>query len=327
MSLQKNLAEGGTSGATVTTANAGGASGTAPYAVNLGGGAITFDSAAALDGNLGYKIVTASGSDTNMIFNFPPARQGGTRITFRWPAYPSASMRFLALLNSSLTNYCAIAANGSGTLQIINNAGTVVGSSSGVFTANTIYELDLLMDNSAGSSAGTCAVQVCAHGSTTPISALGLSLTGQTFGGGQITYLAVGKTAGGTPTGTLHVDNIAWADGADTFIGLVNSTANAGADTTGNEPFSTVILDGSAASGSSYQWAFTSGTNGGTATVIGANQQVASFVAPATMAGTDLTFTLTVDGSATDTVVHSVLPHLEWRYNGSIWLPTLLTKY
>lgn len=330
MSLQKNNAEGGTSGTTVTTANSGGISGTAPATVNIGAGCTqTFDSAAAADGSLGYKFVTASGVDCNQIYNFPGTKQGPERITFRVVSLPTGNpVRIAAFLNSSLSNYCAVAVTSAGNLQIINNAGTAVWTSSGTITANTWYELDLKMDNSAGSSAGTCDLQVCAKSSTTPIANLSTSLTGQTFGGGQITYLAIGKSGGGTGVVTLHIDNIAWQDGSTSFIGLVASGANAGVDTTGNEPLTVVTLDGSASSGGSFAWAFTSATNGTTgATITNPNAQIASFVAPANWSGTDVTFTLTVDGSATDTVVHSILPALEWRWDGSVWHPDTTKKY
>lgn len=118
-------------------------------------------------------------------------------------------------------------------------------------------------------------------------------------------------------------DSHGTASSADTVsITATNSapTANAGTDQVDVDPFDTVTLDGSASfdpDGTivSYAWVQTAGASVGT--ISGASTAHPTFVAPGTVAGTVLTFRLTVvdngGTSATDTVNVTVFPHTLFR--------------
>lgn len=98
-------------------------------------------------------------------------------------------------------------------------------------------------------------------------------------------------------------------------------TADAGPDQVDVEPFATVTLDGTGSSDSDgtvagYAWAQTGGSP--TVTLDDDTAAQPTFEAPATMAGTTLTFSLVVTDddaadSAADTVDITVLPHNMWR--------------
>lgn len=117
-------------------------------------------------------------------------------------------------------------------------------------------------------------------------------------------------------------DSQASASSADTVSIVVTSsppTADAGPDQSDVVPYSAITLDGTASSDAggsivSYAWVQTAGA---TATLTGAATASPTFLAPGTVAGSTLTFRLTVtDNSgitATDTVNVVVLPHTLFR--------------
>lgn len=104
-------------------------------------------------------------------------------------------------------------------------------------------------------------------------------------------------------------------------------TANAGPDQSNIEPWSTVLLDGSASSDSdgtvaSYAWTQTAGT---TVTLTGSGA-TRTYTAPGTLAGETETFSLTVTdnggaSSTADTVNISVLPVTERAVIGGVEVP------
>lgn len=108
-------------------------------------------------------------------------------------------------------------------------------------------------------------------------------------------------------------------------------TANAGADQTNVEPWSTVTLTGTASDPdgtiASVQWAQTAGTP--TVTLTGATTNTATFEAPGTLAGTTLTFSYTVTdnsgATAVDTMTVAVLQASELIMLDGVWVPARMT--
>jgi len=150
------------------------------------------------------------------------------------------------------------------------------------------------------------------------------------------------QNAANTPS-TLHTwyDDLA-IDNAPTGLigpwtnpGNIAPVAEAGFMQSNIEPYSTVTLDGSGSSDANadpltYAWTQTVGP---AVTLLNSTTVSPSFVAPATVAGTTLTFQLIVnDGSvdsAPDTVNVVVAAHTIWRIDnptGPVLSPIQLTK-
>jgi len=107
-------------------------------------------------------------------------------------------------------------------------------------------------------------------------------------------------------------------------------TANAGADQTNVEPFTTVSLFGNeSSSGTVVSRAWTQTGGSPTVTLVGTGANV-TFEAPGTLAGTTLTFTYTVTddtpGTGTDTVTVAVLSAPERVMTSGSWTPAEVTE-
>ncbi len=90
------------------------------------------------------------------------------------------------------------------------------------------------------------------------------------------------------------------------------------------EPLSVVTLDGSSSRYvTAYSWSQTAGT---TVSLQNANSAITTFTSPASITTEQLTFRLTGNNTATDDIVISVYPQLEWYYDGSQWKPQTFTE-
>ena len=139
----------------------------------------------------------------------------------------------------------------------------------------------------------------------------GLDIAEGTSPGG-ISLRVVGVDIGGNLVATqLQVSGI--------DIAMSKALVNAGSDRSDIEPLSTVTLDGVASGGTTFAWTLVSATNGVSVTIENNDMAVARYVAPAHVNGAVLTFRLTVDGTSTDDVVHTVFPHTLWYYTGTVW--------
>lgn len=96
MTTKANTFLGGTSGATVTTANSGGVSGTAFDSVTLtGAGAITFDATPAATNGLAVKIDRGgygAGNEAALTWTMPAATRSGGRLELFLPSYPPGAV-------------------------------------------------------------------------------------------------------------------------------------------------------------------------------------------------------------------------------------------
>lgn len=129
-----------------------------------------------------------------------------------------------------------------------------------------------------------------------------------------------------TETATLRFDRVR-GDDATEPTGMPGGalTVDAGVDQANIEPYSTVTLGGSASGGTapySYAWTQTGGSPTVTLSGSGANR---TFSAPALLNGTTLTFQLTVNdsasGSGNDSMTVTVYVHNDFTRSGGQWVP------
>lgn len=109
------------------------------------------------------------------------------------------------------------------------------------------------------------------------------------------------------------------ATGAARFFAIRAAPTPASADAGPDqevEALVTVTLQGSAAG----TWRQVSGTP---VTLSSTTAQNPTFKSPATVAGSDLVFGLTVGASAEDTVTVRVRPQIEWHAEGTTWMPSV----
>ena len=141
-----NTAEGGTSGATVSTGNSGGSSGSAFDTVTIGSSAtLTFDNTHAAHGTLAYKFVTPS-TDTNSLVIWTTSLTGSslTKVWFRAYVYITAHTGTLKLIEalSGSTVRASIALNSSGKVLLQNAAGTTLVTSTTTVPLNQWFRLE-----------------------------------------------------------------------------------------------------------------------------------------------------------------------------------------
>jgi hypothetical protein len=117
--------------------------------------------------------------------------------------------RVVALATATPTTYVDIVKSGTGTLQLVNNAGTTLWTSSGTYSLNTAYRVECTHDNTGGSSAGIFTVNTYLVGSNTPIATLSVSLTAQATGASQVTQAFFGRYQGTSTTGTYYLGDLA----------------------------------------------------------------------------------------------------------------------
>lgn len=228
------------------------------------------------------------------------------------PAAPvGGSIELVSARNGAATQ-CRIHYNTSGTVEIRNGT-TTVWTSSGALPTSAWYRVEYRVDVTAGQQQIRFFTGGNLHGTTATTDS-----GNQTYSGLSIDNVRVGLLNPlVTSAYTFYVDIIAEDD--STWVGPATAdpvTANAGADKTDIEPRSTVALTGSSTGTvTSRLW---TQTGGSAVTLSNASTSAATFVAPATLTGTTLTFTYTVNGSTSDTMTVAVLPVTERHVVGGV---------
>jgi hypothetical protein len=215
--VKSNTAEGGTPGASVTTANSGGGSGTAFTVVSKGSGAtITYAAAAAVHGTLGYALTGSSGTATLVGWNGYSATSMAIRFYYNpGPTLPSKVIRLADIRNSTATA-ARVELSASNQLFIQNTAGTTLTTFPHALQANTWYRIELTI--SVSSSAATIDAAYYPADSTTPVDPAYSTVTGNT-GTANLTQVSIGSAASATWTGTSYFDDLAAQAGSTAFIG------------------------------------------------------------------------------------------------------------
>jgi hypothetical protein len=240
MTLRTNTAEGGTNGTAVTAGNSGGASGDAFGTVSAGaGGTIAYSSATAAHGSLSIAFTPASATLCYVVMN-----DGATSTSFTARAYlyltglPSAETILLDVQGAAGGTAARLHLSTTGTLKLVNTAGSVVSSGTQVLALNTWYRI-ALHGNVAASA--TVRYALYAGDSSTPLE----QFTSNAFNSLNASGLA-GRTVVGrfTATGTMatfHVDDFAANCESSTEIGPVASSPQPVVATTGAQVGATAL--------------------------------------------------------------------------------------
>jgi len=333
--IKTNTFEGGTTGGSVTTGNSGGASGDAWSVVSYPSGAVTFDSSSAAHGALGCKFAPASGQQAILRWTGFNDVTGVCRFYHTDDGDPAASESIMAIYTSTGATVLALNITNAGKYGLINAAGTGIGSTTNSRQAGDRIELSFTV----GTTTSNGAWDFYLYRADATTATEHLSSVTENLGTTNWDRFQFGKNSTTTWTGISNFDDIAAASGTTALFGPATASANAapvanaGPDQTDIDPFDTVTLDGSSSADSdgtvaSYSWNQTGGT---AVSLVGANTAQPTFVAPATLDGTVLTFNLVVtdnDGatSTADTVNITVSPHTMWRLDGGGPTPLQLIK-
>lgn len=213
-----------------------------------------------------------------------------------------------------------------GEIQLRNSATTQVAvSPDGVIAAGTHCRIEHSYNNTAGTQQVKVFSGANVHGSTPDYDSGAIA----TVAAGLATSFQIGVL--NATTAVLHFDDIAVDDANWPGSVITNAApiADAGVDQANVEPWWTVTLTGTASDTdgtiASRSWTQTGGTPAVTLSGTGVSR---TFEAPATVAGTTLTFAFAAtddDGATiTDTVTVTVLPAAERILIGGLWVPCRL---
>jgi hypothetical protein len=216
-----NNAEGGTSGATVTTANSGGTSGDAWDSVSIPSGTTaTFATAAAYKGSRGYRLTPGSGSGTG-----PSLRRslvGWTRFRDRWylrvSALPTVATQVAYVTNYGDTKVIArIVLFTNGRLGVQDASGSTVFTASAAISTATWYRIEWIVVPGTRTWNGTLRFAYAA-GDGAAIESYA-STSANTGTAGTLGTLYVGKLAG-VWNANVDLDDFAEDDtSSSTFLG------------------------------------------------------------------------------------------------------------
>ncbi len=332
MAVLQNNAEGGTVGVTVTTGNSGGASGDAFNQVTItGASSCVFANNVSAHGTQSYRITGIAGDTAKFYLGASDTAEGSLRVYFYLNNLPSTAQSVFQMQNSSFSSMASINLTASNQLRVTDTTGATLFTAAASLSGSTWYRIEMQVIAGVDASSGTIHFQYYQGDSTTAEE----TYSSTTVNTGTITArrLHVGKI-NSSPALDANFDDIAY-DSTATAIGPyganVPPVAIAGLDKSYVEPYATVTLQGGGSSDSdgsitSYTWVQTAGTPAVTLNGSGASR---TFTAPATIAGTTLTFGLTVtdnDGASStqDTVSITILPVTERAVIGGVEVPAQL---
>jgi len=276
--------------------------------VGLTGATLVAATAAAINGAMGVRAgSTATNQFAHGVHNMPG---GVTALSFAWTfvqptANPtSTQQRVFAINDSAGLSVYRVEQHTDGTMLIRGSTGvTIPGASpsTGAKTAGVKRLLQGYID-----STGRCSTKITNLATSTVDYDSGLTTGKLVIGSGVYSVIDVGWSIG-TKAGVVDLD---WDDvayqttpTAGEMIAPYIAAASAGADQVDVEPFTTVTLTGTGTG----SWSQTAGSP---TVTLGGSGAVRTFAAPATMAGTTLTFDF-----GGDTMTVGVLPHNEWEKN------------
>lgn len=223
MTTVQNTAEGGTNGVAITTANVatitGGASGD-PYQLVSVSGSVSFSTAAASRGALGYLFTPTSGAQSILRRTGFNDTQGVLRRRITISSLPTAQETVVAVASSTGAGIISIAISTAGKYVIQDSLGTIIGTvSTNSYAADDLIELSWQVGTT--NSNGVFHWALTRTGSTSALetktaSNANLSNSGAITAWDRINY---GKNTTSTWTATQYMDDEAAANGTQTLFG------------------------------------------------------------------------------------------------------------
>jgi hypothetical protein len=215
-----NNAEGGTTGTTVTTGNSGAESGTACATVLINAGnAITFDTAAAHRGALGYKFDMGTTQPCQLTWTLATTIRTVMRFYFMAAALPSAN-DYIAVYRNATLGPATLTLTTANKFNVQNAAGAGISASTATnpIVANTWYRVELAITKGTTTSNGRIEYAYYIGDSTTAEFSYD---SGTTVNAGttDIASIRLGRNTAGTVAGVRYYDDIAAKDLASGWIG------------------------------------------------------------------------------------------------------------
>jgi hypothetical protein len=286
-------------------------------------GSGTAEPTSALRGAKGVHVTGVLNDTYSLLYTDTAAASASAQIYFRLQAVPTASLVFFSIRNATADMGRAAIITGTGVLQLQNLAGSNVAWAEGAFTPtlDTKYRVQIQVTKGTGTGDGTFKAQLYDDSDTLLRS---LNVTNQNTGTTDATTIRCGKVATGSDGVDIDLDELAYAMGTTAEIdpAPLNTAPLAGLDQV-VDPFALVTLIGLDAE-TDPAWSQTGGTP--TVTFLEGSGATRTFIAPATRAGTTLTFTLDDGQGLTDTMNVIVYPHNEWALIDNVEVPMQLLK-
>lgn len=291
--------EGGTDGATLTTAN----SGTAPDAAfnTVTGGSIwTFSSTGKIRGTLGARVVIGTTATAWRAYDqWSAVTQVVGRVGFTWNGTVKASTVICGVINSSFAAMMKVVTDATGKVIVQNAAGTTLATTAAALTAGTAYYVEMQVAAGAtGTTDGTINVQL--YTAAAPGTLL-INFTSTAANTNGTAGSVRGQLGDNSAVASLDItfDDVMWRTSTLTPLGAPSGnlppvaaidnavtvspwTAVTHSGSTSNDPDGTIAA---------YAWTQTAGT---TVTLTGAATSTVSYTAPAVYGGTSVTLQLTV---------------------------------
>lgn len=313
MATYANTFEGGTNGNAVVIGAT--HSGDPWDVVSLGGATINYSTAAAMDGSMGARLVTTAASQAvYMQKELDPSDRYVLRFKFKTPDSPRVSGTAIGGLRTAAATAAFVGINSAGRLQIYNTSGSGVtgGTVASILAPNTDYRIELATNGVTG--AGELAYYL--GNSTTLVDPM-ISVTGQSFGGAQVTRARLGRLVGTAFIGTFDYDSFKAVNLATGLVGPYSSdtVTLAASKSVGVELKESITLTATSSSGSAT---FTQ--LAGPAVTLTGTGLTRTFVAPISYTAPVLTFRAT-NGSATDEVTIQVLRATDGIRLAGVWTP------
>lgn len=327
MPVYINTAEGGTAGATVTTANSGAGSGDAWDTVAIStGGTLTFSNFAPAHGSMGYGFgLPADGTSGahRLLKNAAEAGRFVVSVYFQYDLAVTATEDLCGVRHAS-GNMAILVVGSDGKLIVQNAAGTGISASrmTTALVADKRYRADFAVTKGTTTTDGRFEYSVwdVVSSDSTAVFSYDSGAT-QNTGTGNVAAYFVGRSTGRTQANTLYADTVrgsSLASGFHTaYVSNAAPTCILGPAVGGIEPWASQTIDASASTDTdgtltAYE---VSQTAGPAVTITGTGPQW-TYTAPAVWGGTSVTFQARVQDnggawSAYETVTHTILSPTE----------------
>jgi hypothetical protein len=241
-----NNAEGGTTGTTVTTGNSGAESGTAAASVLINANnAITFDTAAARRGGLGYKFDMGTTNPCQLTWNLATTIRTVMRFYYMVTVLPTAS-DYVAVYRNATIGPATLTLTSANKFNMQNAAGVGISASTATnpIVANTWYRVEIGITKGTTTTNGRIEYAYYIGDSTTAEFSYDSGAT-VNAGTSDIASIRLGRNTAATVAGVRYYDDLVAKDLASGWIGppsdAVAPAGIASAETFGTAAVSTSL--------------------------------------------------------------------------------------